>query len=607
MPGIVGLITQTPPERAKQELLRMVAAVQHESFYETGTLIQPGVGVYAGWTARKGSLDQRMPLYSNDGNAILLFSGEHFSDHEEARGANGEDGAGKTPSYLAELCQQHPTFPDCLNGRFQGLLIDRDRKKSTLFNDRFGAHRIYWYESEEAFYFAAEAKAILAVRPELRTPDLRSLGELIACGCVLENRTLFERILVLPPASAWSFQGTAVPLKRTYFDPAQWEGQEAVEPESYYKEFSEVFARILPRYFNGRQQVALSLTGGLDTRMIMAWRKPAPGTLPCYSFGGTFHDCEDVLVGRQIADTCRQPHQVIRVGEDFLADFSRWAERAVYLSDGCVGVNRASDLYLNAHAREIAPVRMTGNYGGEVLRRVRAFKPVVPPPDLFCSELLPHIRLASATYAQVVQGHPLSFALFRQVPWHHYGLLALEETQLSLRTPYLDNDLIRTIYRAPQSACADSDVCLRLIGDGDPALRQIRTDRGLGGNRNKLAAVILRNYLEFTFKAEYAYDYGMPQWMARVDHAMAALHLERWFLGRHKFAHYRVWYRDALARYVQDVLLDPRTLARPYFQRKTVEKVVRGHLKEGQNYTLELHALLTLDLVQRLLFEHQWQ
>ena len=37
----------------------------------------------------------------------------------------------------------------------------------------------------------------------------------------------------------------------------------------------DVFARILPKYFNGREQVGMSLTGGLDTRMIMAWKKPA--------------------------------------------------------------------------------------------------------------------------------------------------------------------------------------------------------------------------------------------------------------------------------------------------------------------------------------------
>ena len=65
--------------------------------------------------------------------------------------------------------------------------------------------------------------------------------------------------------------------------------------------------------------------------------------------------------------------------------------------------------------------------------------------------MLPYIRQAVDTYSNLIQGHALSFAAFRQTPWHHFGLLALEQTQLSLN-PLLDNDFIRTIFRAPESA-----------------------------------------------------------------------------------------------------------------------------------------------------------
>ena len=105
---------------------------------------------------------------------------------------------------------------------------------------------------------------------------------------------------------------------------------------------------------------------------------------------------------------------------------------------------------------------------------------------------------------------------------------------------------------------------------------------------------------EFLTKAEYAYDYGMPQWMARIDHVLSPLHLERIFLGRHKFNHYRVWYRDILADYVAGILLDEQTLSRSYIERRRVESVVRGHLKEGCNNTTEIHTLLTLELLHRL-------
>jgi asparagine synthase (glutamine-hydrolysing) len=266
-------------------------------------------------------------------------------------------------------------------------------------------------------------------------------------------------------------------------------------------------------------------------------------------------------------------------------------------------VAHSPDLYVNERAAVIAPVRMSGNYGGEVLRQVRAFKPVQPAPGVYRPELLSYVDQASQTYRGLIQGHPLSFAVFRQAPWHHYGLLALEQTQLTLRSPYLDNDIVRTVYRAPQSVLTNNDISLRLIADGDATLRRLRTDRGVGGNGSRLAASAARGYLEFTFKAEYAYDYGMPQWVARIDHALSPLHFERLFLGRHKFYHFRVWYRDALAGYIREMLLDSRTLSRPYLERKGVEQIVGGHLKGNRNYTTAIHKLLTLELIHRLFLD----
>jgi asparagine synthase (glutamine-hydrolysing) len=210
------------------------------------------------------------------------------------------------------------------------------------------------------------------------------------------------------------------------------------------------------------------------------------------------------------------------------------------------------------------------------------------------------VKAASRTYAASIEGHPLSFAAFRQAPWHHHGILGLEQTQLTVRTPFLDNDLVRTVFRAPDSAFANNDLRVRLVGEGHAGLQRIQTDRGFGGQAGPLFSWVARNFLEFTFKAEYAYDHGMPQWVARIDHILSPLKPERLFLGRHKVYHYRVWYRDVLSQYVKDMLLDPRTLARPYLERTAVEAVVHGHLTGGRNYTTEIHRLLSLELLHRL-------
>lgn len=607
MPGIVGLITKMPRAWAEPQLLQMVESLRHESFYKTGVWIDEQLGVYVGWAERKGSFSDGIPVSNEQGDVRLVFSGEEFPEPATARTLKekGHSVGSTGPSYLVHLYEDDPKFPAGLNGRFHGLLADRPRGTATLFNDRYGMHRIYYHDAKQAFYFSAEAKAILKVRPELRNADSRGVGEFVACGCVLENRTLFQGISVLPPGSAWLFRGGLLEQKSTYFEPREWEEQSQLDPEAYYQKLREVFSQNLPRYFNGSQPVGMSLTGGLDSRMILAWHKAAPKTLPFYSFSSMFREPQDVVLSRRLAGALNQPYTVIPVAEEFLSHFSSYAERTVYLTDGCVDVSHSPDLYVNQQARNIAPVRMTGNYGGEVLRRVRAFKPVTPAPGLFHPDFLRSLQEAGNTYAAQLGGHPLSFAVFRQAPWHHFGLLSLEQTQLSLRSPFLDNDFVQTVFRAPASACNSNDISLRLIADGNPALMKIRTDRGLAGSLSGVTAQISRGLIEFSVKAEYAYDYGMPQPVAQADHLLSPLHLERLFLGRHKFYHFRVWYRDALAKYVQEMLLDPRTLSRPYLDRRSLESIVRGHLKGDRNYTSSIHKVLTLELIHRLFLDAQ--
>ena len=599
MPGIVGLFTEMPRDRAERQLMRMLDSMRHDSTYRTGTWINEGAGVYIGWTARRGSFAECMPLCAKEGDRVLIFSGEDFPDPAEAARFKHRQPCG----YLVEFAKDTASFPRQLNGRFHGLSVDLRTGQTLLFNDRYGMHRIYYHQRPEAFYFAAEAKAILANCADTRGIDPTGLGEFISCGCTLGERSLFRDISLLPPGAAWQFREGVLARKGSFFDPAEWEQAHPLDDEEFYRELRAVFSRNLPRYFKGPEPAAVSLTGGFDTRIIMAWHKPEPGSLPCYSFGGMFRECQDVKMARQIAHACGQPHRVIGVGDDFLSQFPHYAERTVYLTDGCVEVKRSPDLYINERAAQIAPVRMTGNFGGEVLRGVRAFKPVDLEPGPFHPDFEMHIQGAVRTYQDAVCAHPVTFSAFRQAPWHNYGIVALEESQLALRAPYLDNDLIRTLYRAPLSALNRDAVSLRLIADGNAEMARIRTDRGLGGTRHGLDVAMRRAWLEFTFKAEYAYDYGMPQWMARIDHMFAPLRLERLYLGRHKFYHFRVWYRDALAGYVREMLLDSKTLSRPYLQREKVEYLVKAHIKGNRNYTSAIHKILTLEHIHRLFLD----
>src|SRR5579871_406047 len=531
MPGIAGLITQMPKERATALLSKMLKAICHESSYETGMWSDESLGVYVGWALRPGSFCQGMPITNEAGDITLVFSGEEYSKREMSASLQSEGHilGNQNAAYLVHEYEDDANFPRSLNGIFHGLVADRRQNTVKLFNDRYGMHRLCHHESDEAFYFAAESKAILAVLPELREPNQQSIGEFVACSCVLGDRTIFRDIHVVPSGSIWLFRNGGVEYKSTYFQPCEWEKLGPMDPASHFQELQNVLSKDLPLYFEGSEPLGIALTGGYDTRLILAWHQSKPGELPCYTFGSMFRESHDVRVAREIAKLCRQPYQVITVGDEFLANFPRYAERTMFMTEGQIDLNRTSDLYVSEKARQIAPAKIVGTYGSEIVRHAVMFKPVAPPEGLFNAGMLADVNTARNTYNELRTQHPVTFAAFRQSPWYHHGVLALEGSQLTIRSPYLDNNFVKAIYRAPQGAGLAADIRPRLVQAGNRQLSEIPTDRDFGGPPSRIIGGISRAVNEFSFKSEYAYDYGMPQWVARIDHAFSALRLEKLF------------------------------------------------------------------------------
>jgi asparagine synthase (glutamine-hydrolysing) len=607
MPGIFGLTGLGSASSSATRLEAMRQEMTHGRSSVAGSFSDERLNLWIGWSGQSRDFSGCLPIWNERRDVWLLFAGEYFADHQNELAAlrlKGHQCEEANANYLVHLYEEQGLdFLLGINGWFAGVLLDFREGVAVLFNDRYGLKRIYYHETPSGLYFSSEAKALLKVLPDLRSIAPRSFGEWFSCGCALQNRSIFSGVSYLPGGSKWTFRSGQPTKKEVYFRPQTWESLPALAVEDYYEKLRETFSRVLPRYFAGPSPVGVSLTGGVDSRMVMAWARQHPGSLRTYTFGGMFRDCGDVRIARKVARLCQQPHEVLHVGTSFLKQFPALAEETVFLTDGAMDVSGSPDLYVNRLARQISPVRLTGNYGGEILRSIVAFKPMPIDQSLFDPEFRKLIQQATRTYAEELAGRPLSFVAFKQVPWHHFSRLGLELSQLTLRSPYLDNELVALSFQVPSEHAFSNQLSLRLIHDGNPALAEIATDRGLLHRSVPLATGLQHLYQEFTFRADYAYDYGMPNWLVRADNALKPLHLERIFLGRHKFYHFRYWYRNQLASYLKDVLLDQRTLSRSYLVRRRVERMVLDHTSGRENHTLDIHRVLSSELIQRLLIE----
>jgi asparagine synthase (glutamine-hydrolysing) len=604
MPGIAGIFGRPRQGDAAVLLDTMITWLGRNRSDRCGSYTSSELEVAIGGTSVENGAQSCVPTWNQERTVLICLAGNHYPQHPTLSAKDWRSGKLACLGHRIIDSYQDSGI-DCLtqlNGWFSGVLLDLPRKRAMLFIDRFGFERIYYCERSECLWFSSEAKALLKVIPESRCLDETGLGEYLACGCVLENRTLFKGLRLLPPGAVWTFEAGRPIAKDKYFDQKAWESQEPLSELEYYDALRSTLGRIVPRYLKGPAPVGVSVTGGVDSRMVLGWSGAEPGGLPCYTFGGMYRESCDVRLGRQVAHACHQTHTVIAPDQTIFTGFAELARKTVWLSDGAMDVSGAVELFVNERAARIAPVRLSGNYGGEILRDLVAFRPQTISSSLYSAEVVRLAEAARATYSKHLNGNPLSFVAFKQVPWHHHARLRVEQSQVEMRSPFLDNELVALAFRAPASS-KTAKFALLLAAEGNPALGRISTDRGIRNTGFAMWNTLAGLYQECTFKAEYVYDYGMPVWLSKLDRGLRSFRPERLFLGRHKFYHFRIWYRDQLAGYVKDILLDPLTRNRSCFQGKALENLVSDHTKGVRNFTTEITQALSLELVMRELID----
>src|SRR5262245_50722036 len=563
----------------------MTETMRHEPFYESGTCSVDDVGVHVGWTAHPGSFGARESSRVKPPHLMWVVAGECVTD------GGGLD--------IAESYGQHRDgFVGDLNGLFSGLFVDRQRGRVLLFNDRYGLERIYCHQTADALYFASEAKALLHVLPQLRALDDEGVAQFLAFGCTHGRRTLFRGVSLLEGGSLWSFERGEWHRHR-YVTPAYLENQPVLDEESFNEEFAAAFRTSLPRYVGDGRGVGISLTAGLDTRMIMACLPTTTCRPTSYTFSGLRERTLDERIAARVAATIGIDHRVLRIGADFVSNYGAYVDKTVAVTDGCFGATGAHEVYLNAKARQLAPIRLTGNFGSEVLRSMSTFKPLGLSSAMYQSDFAP-IVASSARAIAAPRDHPVTFSVFREIPSSLFGSLAAGRSQVTFRTPYLDNDIVSLAYRAPAQARQSPESALHLIGRSHAGLGRIPTDKGVVVGGNGAMHALRRLFAEVTFKLDYLHKEGLPHRLSPLDPAINGLS-KFGVLGLHKYLPYRRWFRNELSTYVRQVLSDARTSRLPYWNLEFLTSIVEQHISGKRNYVREINAVLTLEATNRLL------
>lgn len=198
------------------------------------------------------------------------------------------------------------------NGTFQSAHVSKDGRTLTLINDRFGLLPLFIYECAPQFAFASDLVQLQQlVRTATGDSDFRfvldraSLLEWLEVGLVMGNRTLLRNVAVLPPASVMTWNGNRSSLTR-YWRPQFSEANAPFDITGRGEALDAALRRSLKRCLSADKRVSVSLSGGLDSRLLLGAALRAGRAVSALTFGPERSD--DHAIAAQVAASLGVAH-----------------------------------------------------------------------------------------------------------------------------------------------------------------------------------------------------------------------------------------------------------------------------------------------------------
>lgn len=589
-------------EQASTIVDRMIATMDHSPNYVKGRLNNAKIGIYVQWTAHKDTCAAQQPYRAFGDQQILFLSGE-YPGCRRTIASTQQSEAAALPTPIKDLLQRYArskeAFFSALNGPVCGLLVDESEHAILLFTDRSGAERIYFTEDHGTLYFATEAKAILAVRANTRRFDETALLEYLSFGCTLGTRSLFHSIRIVPPGG-WLQASKDHLSSGIYFDATTLEGLPPISDATFAENLASTLRTTVPNYIHSGASEAVSLTGGLDTRLILAAAENQLQSMPCFTYSGADTDPLDVRIAKKVASKLSSAHHTLHLESDFFSSFAAFAKQTVYISDGYAGITGAHELYLSRKARELAAVRITGNYGGELLRGISTLKPQTINRSIFNDAMARKIDDLARNYPED-ETHPTTFALKKEIPYALFGNLAVGRSQIGFRSPFLDNEVISLAYKASSNALTSRSAGLSTVRKFSAGLAGIATDKGDLGGFSFPFSELLKTYLFITFKLDYYNNEGFPTALMPLERVFRAGLNATGLLGLHKHLHYRSWLRDPLSAFLTEKMTSIAVLGNSLWNRDFLSTVAARHIEGQANFVAEINLILTIAEIEESL------
>lgn len=628
MSGVFGLVYQKPhPDKGKFVLPQMAQTLSHLPWFQAEHFLDHASGSGIGRIGISIFNNETQPCRHENGQIMCVFAGE-FYNTQKARQNLEKQGIVLQKYSHAELAlqlylTQGTQFFKNVEGIFCTAIWDRAKKQLHIANDRFGMKPLYYAHDEKCFIFAPEMKGILVDPDFSKRLNLTAMAEYMRFQQVIGDKTFFEGINTLPPATLLTLNCDTFSLtEQTYWDWRSIHPQTAnLTTQEISEESERLFRQAVNLRLEGAQKPGVYLSGGMDSRLILAVLDPQYHPIHTITYGHP--DCRDARYAARIAHVAGTHHHFFEFND------GNWVKE---VADLHLTLTEAEHSWIHAHGMSILPqtrqiidINISGFGGGSVMGGAFQKPNLLSAPDetafltgMFDLYTQKHSwpgltgaeeqLLYTPTYEKKLLGvaleslrnelahyeHPdyslrsMFFNLHNHDRRMNFNLIVFHNAYFENRMPFYDYQLVEWMASIPPQERANKLIHCTILDRIAPKMALIPRDRD-----NRLPT--RRRFIYNSYHLWNRTNKLLRKWFNKHSHRSYAETL---------YADYENYLRHELRTWAESILYDQRTITRGIFRSETVHSLMARHMAGNEQWTIgKIVHLMSYEMMLRRYFD----
>lgn len=628
MCGICGKAVQTELRKDFLSIInRMMRAMNYRGPDDEGTYIskQAALG-----HRRLSIIDLhtgKQPISNEDQSIWVVFNGEIYN-YRELRAELAKHGhVFRTNTDTEVLVHAYEEYGEKLLQKLRGMFAfaiwDEKNHILLLARDRVGIKPLYYSHTEDNLIFASEIKSLLEDPSIKQDIDINLIDRFLTYLYMPGSDTLFKHIKKLLPGYYLIWQGGNVSVNK-YWD---LNFSEEKNSKSFYeskKQLDDLLKESVRLHMISDVPIGILLSGGVDSTALLSYAISETDK-PVSTFTVGFEN-EAFADEREYANIAAKQfgtkHYDMSIS---VKDFSDFLPNYVWHMEEPVCEPPAIALYyVSRLASEHVKVLISGEGGDEAfagypnyrnylwLERIKKFLGPLSPLSSSLIKSLPSVagvkriqRYASLMtlpfdrYYYSRTSHPFSFFNLNGTELYTQDFSSIVNKSYSviptaglLREMNSSDVLDRMLYIDAKSWLPDDLL--------------IKADKMTMATSVELRVPLLdHKVLEFAANLPSHFKVNGLTTKHILKEALNA-RVPPAIIKRKKTGFpipYGIWLRNEMRSFINEILLDEKTMSRGFFQRSSVERLIKYNSKKS-DYSKEIFSLLILELWLRIFADH---